>query len=143
VSGAKPILIADDYADDAVFLKRSIEKAGLQNPVYSVNDGAKVLAWLQGEGIYANRDNYPLPAVLFIDLKMPARDGFAVLRWLKERHEFDGMLVVVLTGDQHTEKIPLAYELGADTFLTKPCRKEDVENLIRHFTEYWVPARAQ
>lgn len=137
MNGVKPILIGEDYEDDAVFLQRSLKKAGVMNPAFHVRDGTSVIAWLKGEGIYSDRAKHPIPCVLFLDLKMPGVDGFAVLEWLKGRKEFDEILVVVLTGDQETHKISHAYELGADSFLTKPCRVEDAQNLIRHFTGYW------
>lgn len=138
MSGLKPILIAEDYDDDAVFLQRSLKKAGVMNPVFLVRDGAAVIAWLEGIGIYSDRDKYPLPAILFLDLKMPVSDGFTVLDWLKQRREFDEMLVVVLTGHQDTRNLSRAYELGADSFLTKPCELEDAQNLIEHFTGHWM-----
>jgi CheY-like chemotaxis protein len=134
---AMPVLIADDYQDDVDLFKIALQQTGVTNPVYVVHDGDEVINYLQGRGAFADRVCFPLPRVLFLDLKMPQVDGFEVLRWLKENPQFDELLVVVLSGAGEAREINQAYQLGADTFIVKPFRREDIESLVKNHREHW------
>lgn len=132
-----PILIADDFRDDVDLFKIALQQAGVLNPVYVVKDGDEVINYLQGRGAFADRMCFPLPGVLFLDLKMPHVGGFGVLEWLKENPQFDDILVVVLSGAGEAREINRAYQLGADTFIVKPFRREDIESLVKNHGEHW------
>jgi CheY-like chemotaxis protein len=132
-----PILIADDFQDDVDLFKIAIQQAGVRNPVFVVHDGGEAIDYLQGQGAFADRARFPLPRVLFLDLKMPRMDGFEVLRWLKENPQFDETLVVVLSGAGEAREINRAYQLGADTFIVKPFRRDDIESLIKNHRQHW------
>ncbi|HEX4646497.1 MAG TPA: response regulator [Verrucomicrobiae bacterium] len=134
----KPILIAEDSEDDVVFLKHAFKHLGIVNPVYIVHDGDETIAYLKGEGQFADREKYPLPYVLFVDLKMPRRNGFEVLAWLKGQQQFNDMLTVVLTVRTEMQDVTRAYALGADSFLVKPCLPDEIENLANYYRDYWV-----
>jgi CheY-like chemotaxis protein len=133
----KLILIAEDTEDDAVIVRRSLKDAGVKNPIITVDDGDKVIAYLKGEDEYADRKKFPIPSVLLLDLKMRKVSGFQVLEWLGKKQRYKKILTVVLSGHQDLENIRLAYQLGASSFLTKPCQVEDVKNLIRAYSTYW------
>ena len=137
MSVQKPILLADDSEDDEILFRRVLRLTGLANPVILVRDGDEAIAYLAGEGRYADREKHPIPKVLMLDLKMPNKSGFDVLEWLKGRPELENLLVVVLTSSERDEDIQRSYTMGADTVLTKPCRVEDVKNLMSGFSEYW------
>jgi CheY-like chemotaxis protein len=109
----------------------------VRNPVRFVTDGSSVIAYLKGTGEYDDREKFPLPGVLLLDLIMPRLDGFQVMEWLKTQSQFADMLIVVLTGHGHLSNMREAYMLGARSFLTKPCRVEDVQNLLDGFSSYW------
>src|SRR5579883_2465504 len=109
----KPILLAEDFPDDARILQTVLKKAGVLNPIFVVSDGAEALDYLKGEGFYADRTRFPLPAVLLLDLKMPKLDGFSVLEWCKAQPFLKDMLVVVLTGHREINAVNRAYSLGA------------------------------
>jgi CheY-like chemotaxis protein len=134
----KPILLAEDSEDDADIIRHVLKKAKVDNPIITVWDGAEAIAYLKGEGIYADRDLSPLPAVLLLDLKMPKRDGFEVLEWVRTQPQFKDLLIVVLSGFNQLESINRAYALGAHSFLTKPCQLEDITNLTNTFKGYWI-----
>src|SRR5579884_278603 len=89
----KTILLAEDSADDEFFFRRVFGAVGLKNPLEVVRDGQQVIAYLKGEGEYADRELHPLPGVLFVDLRMPRVNGREVLQWLKTQAQFKGMLV--------------------------------------------------
>ena len=134
----KLILIADDYEPDAAYLQHSLKKAGIKNPMVVVKDGDEVLAYLKGKEPYSDRTKFPLPSVLFLDSKMRRVGGFQVLTWLRHRPELRSMLIVVLTGYQERLKdASLAYELGANTFLAKPCQPEYIDALVKGFPNSW------
>ena len=77
-----PILLAEDRDDDVLLIRKAFASAYIPNPLYVVKDGEEAIAYLAGERGYANRDEYPLPSLLLLDLKMPRIDGFEVLKQL-------------------------------------------------------------
>lgn len=133
----QPILIADDSDDDVTLLKHAFKHLGIANPIYSVSDGDETFAYLKGEGRYADRGKFPVPRILFLDLKMPRRNGFEVLAWLKGQQQFNEMLTVVLTVRTEMQDVTRAYALGADSFLVKPCLPDEIENLANYYREFW------
>jgi CheY-like chemotaxis protein len=129
----KTILLAEDSPDDQILFLRVLRQAGVENPVFIVHDGDEALSYLKGEGSFTDRERFPLPCALFLDLRMRRVDGWEVLRWLRTQDEFSGMLVVVLTVFDEPKTILEAYRLGANSFLTKPIWGPDVKNLVQYF----------
>ena len=136
-SQGHPILIVEDSEADVFFLLRVLNQAGVLNPIFVVRSGGEALAYLQGTGPYADAANYPPPGIVFLDLKMPGVDGFEVLRWKRTRPALQHTLMVAVSSYDGIYGINLAYESGADTFLSKPLAAEDVLNLINGFQDYW------
>lgn len=133
----KAVLLAEDSREDETLFRLVMRRSGLANPVLVVRDGDEAIAYLKGESRFADRKQFPLPNVLFLDLKMPRVNGFEVLEWLKTQPPLDGMLVVVLTLFGDTKEIRRAYEMGADSFLTKPITQADLDNLTKFFEGHW------
>jgi CheY-like chemotaxis protein len=136
----KPILIAEDYPDDVLLLEMALKQAGVANPAHSVRNGEEAMAYFSGEGDYADRDQFPLPGVLFLDLRLPRHNGFEVLQWLRSRPEFKDLLVVILTGARETRYVEHAYQLGANSFIIKPCNPSHIYTLMLYFRKYWTLA---
>ena len=132
------ILLAEDSEDDEILFRRVIRLSNLPNPLIRVQDGEEAISYLKGEGICSDREKYPLPMVLMLDVKMPRKTGFEVLEWVRTEPRFKDLLVVVLTSSDRIEEIRLAYKLGADSVLTKPCQIEDLKNLARGFPGRWL-----
>ncbi|HTD88115.1 MAG TPA: response regulator [Candidatus Binatia bacterium] len=132
------ILLAEDNADHVTLIKRAFLQARLLNPVQVVEDGAQAIAYLSGEGKYADRKEYPMPALVLLDLKMPNKDGFEVLEWIRRQPELQGLRVVVLTTSDRIYDVQRAYELGAHSFLTKPLDVRDFVLLGPAIKGYWV-----
>src|SRR5882672_7903883 len=99
------ILIAEDREDDVFLIRRSLEKANVFNPLQVVGSGEETIAYLKGEGRFANRSEYPLPGLLLLDLKMPRTDGFEVLRWIRQQPGLKALRVVVLTSSEDMRDI--------------------------------------
>jgi len=79
------ILIGEDRDDDVLLIRHSLKRAHVFNPIQVVGNGEEVIAYLKGEGKFANRDEFPLPTLLLLDLKMPRTDGFQVLQWIRRQ----------------------------------------------------------
>jgi len=122
------ILLAEDNEDHVILIKRSFVHACLLNPVQVVQDGVEAIAYLSGDGKYADRKEYPTPGLLLLDLKMPNKDGFEVMEWIREQPALQGLRIVVLTTSERIFDVKRAYELGAHSFLTKPV---DLRNFIQ------------
>jgi len=133
----KFILLAEDDTNDVLLLERAFEKAGLHDSLKVVSDGEMAIEYLSGRGIYADREQYPLPFLLLLDLKMPGTDGFEVLQWLRSEPELKRLLVVVLTSSNLQADVDRAYELGANSYLVKPVGFDEMLHLVKRFEIYW------
>jgi CheY-like chemotaxis protein len=132
------ILLAEDDEAQAALAVKAFERTGLANPIFVVNDGDEVIDYLTGRGKYADRDDYPLPNLLLLDLKMPNKDGFEVLEWIRRQPDLKRLRVVVLTDSKYKEDINRAYELGANSYLVKPVGLRDFVSLAEAIKGYWI-----
>jgi CheY-like chemotaxis protein len=132
------ILIAEDREDDVLLIRRSLEKACVTNPTQVVRNGEETMAYLRGEGRFSNRAEYPLPALLLLDLKMPRKDGFEVLRWIRQQPTLKALRVVVLTSSEDIRDVNEAYQSGANSFLVKPMDFENSVEIAKFLKDYWL-----
>jgi CheY-like chemotaxis protein len=114
------ILLADDSDDDVFLIRRTLQTANILNPLRVVHDGEQVLAYFKGEPPYDDREAFPLPELLLLDLKMPRLDGFEVLAWLRQQPAWRKLPVAVLTSSTDVRDANAAFGLGANSFLIKP-----------------------
>src|ERR1043166_5469112 len=132
------ILLAEDDPNDVLLIQRAFQKAGLRNALKVVRDGEQAIEYLSGTGNYSQRDRFPLPFLLLLDLKMPGTDGFEVLQWLRSEPQLRRLLVVVLTSSNLQSDVDRAYELGANSYLVKPVEFDQMVNMIQRFEAYWA-----
>jgi len=132
------ILLAEDEEDHVALIRRAFKQAHLVNPLHAVHDGEETIEYLKGEGKYANRAEYPLPALLLLDLKMPRQNGFEVLKWIRQQPGLSSLRVIVLTGSDDLRDVNRAYQLGANSFLVKPADFEQFVSVIQALQGYWV-----
>jgi len=123
---AKKILYAEDNEDDAFILQLAVKRAQVPHKLYCADDGEVVISWLKGEGDYANREKYPLPDLLILDLKMPRMSGFDVLEWLRENPTFHALPVVVMSSSDDPSDIKRSGELGAAKYVKKSATCEEI-----------------
>src|SRR5580698_8628051 len=116
----RPILLAEDFEADALIVQRLLKKAGVANPILVVPDGGEAIAYLNNDGPFRDRQKFPLPAVLLLDLKLPNKTGFEVLEWCRTQPHLKDLFIVVLSGHYELREVNQAYQLGARSFLTKP-----------------------
>jgi len=132
------ILLAEDDEDDILLVLRAFKEAHIVNPLHVVRDGEEVIAYLKGEGIYANRAEYPLPSLLLLDLKMPRINGFEVLQWIRSEPTLRALRVIVLTNSAELPDVNDAYQLGANSFLVKPTDFGNFITLFKSLHAYWL-----
>src|SRR5689334_13014943 len=137
-SEPRSILLADDDDNDAMLLRMVFGKVRLVQRLQRVKDGVEAIQYLGGDGIYADRKRYPFPSLLLLDLKMPRRNGFEVLEWLRMNPPLRGLIVTVLTASKDDADIRRAYSLCANSYLVKPATLEQLEKMSKTIKEYWI-----
>jgi CheY-like chemotaxis protein len=132
------ILLVEDDPNDVLLIRRAFAKADIKNPVHTVEDGDAAVAYLAGEGTYADRDDHPLPGVVLLDLKLPRRSGLEVLEWVRQSPALRRLPIVVLTSSRESADVNRAYDLGANSYLVKPVGFDALTELVRILQGYWV-----
>lgn len=131
------ILYADDDPEDRMLAQEAFEEGKLLNKLCFVEDGEALMDYLHGWGKYADRDAYPLPGLILLDLNMPKKDGWDVLRELKADEQLRKIPVVVLTTSDDVEDVEKTYHLGVSSFITKPVRFESLVETVKTLSKYW------
>ena len=124
------VLLVEDDLNDIFLVKRAFKRAEIPNPLQVVTDGAEAINYLHGEGKYADRQLYPLPRLVVMDIKMPRKTGFEVLEWIKSDCVLKRIPVVIVSSSDQTSDINKAYELGANAYMIKPVNFKSVEKSI-------------
>jgi|SRR5665213_2078151 len=134
----KTILLVEDEESDIFFLKLAFKVAGILNPLQVVQDGDEALDYLSGAGKYADREQFPLPCLTLLDLKLPHMMGLEVLKWIREQPCFKTLIVIVLTSSRHKSDIETAYQLGANAYLVKPSTPRELREIARRIKLFWL-----
>lgn len=118
-------------------LARILDRLGVQNPILKLGDGHEAIRYLNGDGAYADRIKYPLPAVMFLDLKLPVVTGWEVLDWVHALSLKRDFLLFVYSEIRSVSDVRKVYALGADSYVAKPVKEIDIVNLLHHFPQPW------
>ena len=132
------LLLVEDSGDDLRLLQRFFAKAGLRQPIRSVPDGVEAMSYLLGHRVYADRERYPQPNLLLIDINMPRVNGLELMSWLRTQPDFDHLIVVALSSSSDQQEINRAYQMGAHSYLLKPTAPDELESVIKAFCDYWI-----
>lgn len=132
-----PILMADDDEDDRMLTQDALEESRLGNPFYFVTNGEELLDYLYHRGKY-HEDNAPRPGLILLDLNMPKMDGKSALKVIKEDPNLKCIPVVVLTTSNQDKEAIESYNLGANSYIVKPVRFEDLVRVITALGNYWL-----
>jgi CheY-like chemotaxis protein len=133
----KWIVIVDDQPSDQHMLARILDRLGVGNPVLKLTDGHEAIRYLNGDGPYADRAAYPLPAVMFLDLKLPVVSGWEVLDWILALSLKRDFLLFVYSEIRSVSDVRRVYALGTDSYVAKPVKEIDIVNLLHHFPKPW------
>jgi CheY-like chemotaxis protein len=131
------VLLVEDDLNDIFLVKRAFKRAQIQNPLQIVTDGLEAIQYLRGAGKYADRQNYPWPKLIVMDIKMPRKTGFEVLEWVKHEAPLRRIPIVIVSSSDNPADINRAYELGANAYMVKPVDYRAVERLFESITHYW------
>jgi len=135
----KSILLVEDDANDVFFFERALGKIGFPTEsLRVVNDGEAAISYLSGTGQYSDRTAYPIPALIFLDLKMPRKTGMEVLAWLRAQPALLPVPVVVLTSSKHSVEIEEAYRLRANSYLVKAVQLDELVETLKTAISYWL-----
>ena len=133
-----PILLAEDSDDDVFLMERAYKKAKLTNPLKIVSDGEQALAYLKGEGVYADRSRYPFPGLMLLDIKMPRMNGLEVLSAIRQDPQLRRLVVIVLTASNLEQDVNLAFDLQANSYLVKPSDTDGMVDTLDKVKDYWL-----
>jgi len=128
--GQRTILLVDDNQDDVFIMRTVFRKVGISNPVQVLTNGEEAIHYLSGEGEFADRERFPLPAVVLLDLNMPRVNGFEVLKWIRWQPGLKRLIVEVLTASSRPGDVERAFDAGANSYLVKPSRMEELIEIM-------------
>jgi CheY-like chemotaxis protein len=132
------ILMAEDDADDRMLTKDAMDEGRLMNELRFVENGEELLDYLLRRGDYAEPASSPRPGLILLDLNMPKMDGREALAAIKAHPELRRIPVVIMTTSQAEEDISRSYDLGANSFVTKPVTFERLVHLMQTLKHYWI-----
>jgi CheY-like chemotaxis protein len=132
------ILLVEDTPSDATLIRRAFEKTNVLNPIVWTKNGQEALGYLSGLGQYGDRIRYPLPALILLDLDLPEMSGFELLQWKRTQPNIRRIPVVVLTIDSASSTVNAAYDLGANSYLVKPGKPDEIMRVVKIIQEYWL-----
>ncbi len=133
------VLYVEDEENDVIFMRRAFRRAGLEESLNIVDDGQPAIDYLAGRGVFANRVNYPLPAVVLLDLNLPTVSGFQVLTWIRQQTQFKQLPVVIFSSSARAEDRLHAKDLGANDYMEKPDSGLDFGMILEALKLKWHP----
>lgn len=131
------ILVAEDSEDDVDLLKIAFRRLGIKNPIQVVRDGQEAIDYLSRSGEFTDRQRYPFPAIIFLDLKMPRKTGLEVLEWLSHKDGCSVIPTMVFTSSSQESDIAKAYKLGANCYMVKPGALDELVECLRVCMGFW------
>jgi CheY-like chemotaxis protein len=132
------VLLVEDNADDVTFVRMAFQKNKVAEVLEVVSSGSEAIQYLGGAGPYADRQKYPMPSLLLLDLGLPLVDGFEVLKWVRAHQGLSRLPIAVLTGSEYPQHRRRAYELGANSFVIKPGGLEGFYAMINAVLGFWL-----
>ena len=134
--GERRVLLVDDEPESLYLFARMLVNAGIRNQIDVADGGEEAVAYLQrcldGE--------YPWPAAVFLDIKMPVMDGFGVLEWARDHGVLDKTVIVMLTSSEEPEDVAQAFQLGAQYYIPKEAKRDKLNELLRDVLKRGSPA---
>lgn len=138
----RTILSIDDNEVDGALLQRAVKRTAVPWRLFTLTEGSQALSYLGGEGIYGNREEYPLPDMILLDIRMPKLSGFDVLSWIKERPELRKIPIVALSSSSQANDKQSAEKGGVEGYYVKPSRFQDLQDIVRQInSEHLEKAR--
>lgn len=131
------ILMADDDPDDRLMAEKALRDARLDNGLFFVEDGEELMDYLQHRGKFADVEQFPLPGLILLDLNMPRKDGREALAEIKSDPVLHRIPVVILTTSSAEQDILRSYDLGVNSYITKPVTFQGLADALKILNTYW------
>ncbi|MGL4612066.1 MAG: response regulator [Trueperaceae bacterium] len=131
------VLLADDDPDDQVLTCDAFKEARLTNEVRCVTNGEELLQYLRHEGRFVDTTTAPRPGLILLDLNMPKIDGREALSTIKSDPNLRCIPVIIMTTSRAEQDILKSYDLGANSYVTKPATFAELVEVVRGFGHYW------
>lgn len=131
------ILYVDDDENDVILVKSAAKSAGIGACLHTVTSGPEAIDYLQGHGRFADRQKFPMPKVILLDLRMPRMNGLEVLGWLHSQGHLVGIVVIIFSASSHPDDVQRACELGANAFVQKPSSIGDLIKFLQVVKTFW------
>lgn len=132
------ILLAEDDWNDIFLFRCALEEAGVSSPLSIVRNGQEAIDYLSGNDIYADREKYPWPSAMLLDLNMPVVDGFGVLAWWRKQDAQHDLPIIVLSSASQESDIQRAMALGATAYRVKPADFYYLVTVARELRDHWL-----
>ncbi|MEW6325712.1 MAG: response regulator, partial [Nitrospirota bacterium] len=132
------ILLVEDNPDHAMMTTRALKRGKLNNTVHWVKNGQEALDYLFRQDGYADAGKAPTPGLVLLDLNLPKYSGFEILQRIKQDEALKALPVVMLTTSGRDEEVKKCYDLGANSYITKPVQFEDFADVIQKLELYWL-----
>lgn len=132
------ILLVEDDPNEIYLTQRAFQKANINVSLQIIDDGDSAIAYLSGAGEYADRQRFPIPKLILLDLKLPCRSGHEILAWLRQHPYLNLLPVVIFTSSREPADVNLAYELGANSYLVKPNGLKALKRVVETLSLYWL-----
>jgi CheY-like chemotaxis protein len=132
------ILMIEDSSTDVELTQEFFEESKIKISFFAVKDGKEAVDFLWHTGAYADKDQFPRPELILLDIKLPKLNGLELLPRIKRDDHLKHIPVVVLTTSDQDNDIKLAYELGANSYLIKPADLEDFSKTLQKLEDFWL-----
>ena len=132
------VLHVEDDEDDISLLERAFGRTGFPHRLQTVKSGDDAIAYLSGDGQYADRQEFPLPTLLLLDIKLPRKDGFEVLDWIRHHPKLAPLRVIMLTGSPRAEDVTRAYRMGVNSYVLKPVGASALSDILSAIGIHWL-----
>jgi DNA-binding response OmpR family regulator len=135
---SRNVLLVEDDENDVFFFRRAMKLAGWSSPLQVVNDGRQAVHYLEGTGDFSRRDEFPVPALVLLDLKLPYLNGLEVLKWIREHTTLRQLAVIMLTSSKEDVDVERACTLGANAYVVKPAGADGLQDLVGAIWQFWI-----
>jgi CheY-like chemotaxis protein len=135
------LLLVEDDPADARLIQRALSKVDIPAKLLHVSDGDQAVAYLSGDGKYADRAHFPLPWLMMVDIKLPRRSGLEVLQWVRQQPgDIAATPVIIFSSSSHGVDVNSAYHYGANSYLVKPESSHQLQSMLSLIKSYWFMA---
>jgi CheY-like chemotaxis protein len=131
------ILHVEDDPNDVLLIARAFRKAEVPAQIQVVNDGEQAVNYLSGSNSFSAREQFPVPSLVLLDLKLPRKSGIEVLGWIRSQPGLKRIPVVMLTSSRQPIDIDRAYDLGVNAYLVKPVNFDGLVEMLRTLDAFW------